>query len=65
MLDTARQILGTQPILTIFLAIGVGYLVGQIRIGSFSLGVSAVLLGSPLARSHRRRKSSGRSVLPG
>ena len=43
MLDTARQILGTQPILTIFLAIGVGYLVGQIRIGSFSLGVGAVL----------------------
>ena len=43
MLDTARQILGSQPILTIFLAIGVGYLVGQIRIGSFSLGVGAVL----------------------
>jgi putative transport protein len=43
MLDTVRQILGTQPILTIFLAIGVGYLVGQIRIGTFSLGVGAVL----------------------
>ncbi len=43
MLDTARQILGSQPILTIFLAIGVGYLVGQIRIGTFSLGVGAVL----------------------
>jgi putative transport protein len=43
MLETARQILGTQPILTIFLAIGIGYLVGQIRIGTFSLGVGAVL----------------------
>jgi putative transport protein len=43
MLETARQILGTQPILTIFLAIGIGYLVGQIKIGSFSLGVGAVL----------------------
>src|SRR5580692_9964225 len=43
MLDTIRQILGSQAILTIFLAIGVGYLVGQIRIGSFSLGVGAVL----------------------
>jgi putative transport protein len=43
MLDTARQILGSQPILAIFLAIGVGYLVGQIRIGGFSLGVGAVL----------------------
>jgi putative transport protein len=43
MLDTVRQILGSQAILTIFLAIGVGYLVGQIKIGSFSLGVGAVL----------------------
>lgn len=43
MLESAREILGTQPILTIFLAIGIGYLVGQIRIGTFSLGVGAVL----------------------
>jgi len=43
MLQTTREILGTQPILTIFLAIGIGYLVGQIKIGTFSLGVGAVL----------------------
>src|SRR3954466_3742711 len=43
MLDLARDILGTQPILAAFLAIGVGYLVGQINIGGFSLGVGAVL----------------------
>src|SRR5262245_27483082 len=43
MLDLAREIIGTQPILTVFLAIGVGYLVGQINIGGFSLGVGAVL----------------------
>src|ERR1044071_6491380 len=43
MLDLARDIIGTQPILTAFLAIGVGYLVGQINIGGFSLGVGAVL----------------------
>ena len=43
MLELARQIIGTQPILTAFLAIGVGYLVGQINIGGFSLGVGAVL----------------------
>jgi putative transport protein len=43
MLDLARDIIGTQPILATFLAIGVGYLVGQIYIGSFSLGVGAVL----------------------
>ncbi len=43
MLDLARDIIGTQPILALFLAIGVGYLVGQINLGGFSLGVGAVL----------------------
>ena len=43
MIELARDIIGTQPILTIFLAIGVGYLVGQINLGGFSLGVGAVL----------------------
>src|SRR5689334_12211469 len=43
MIDLAREIIGTQPILAVFLAIGVGYLVGQINIGGFSLGVGAVL----------------------
>ena len=43
MLELAREIIGTQPILAAFLAIGVGYLVGQISIGGFSLGVGAVL----------------------
>ena len=43
MLDLAREIIGSQPILTAFLAIGLGYLVGQISIGGFSLGVGAVL----------------------
>src|SRR6188472_3072128 len=43
MLDLARDIIGSQPILTAFLAIGVGFLVGQINIFGFSLGVGAVL----------------------
>src|SRR5690242_3328083 len=43
MLDLARDIIGSQPILTAFLAIGVGYLVGQISVFGFSLGVGAVL----------------------
>jgi putative transport protein len=43
MLDQAREIIGSQPILTAFLAIGLGYLVGQISIFGFSLGVGAVL----------------------
>ena len=43
MLNLARDIIGSQPILTLFLAIGLGYLVGQISIAGFSLGVGAVL----------------------
>ena len=43
MFDLARDIIATQPILAVFLAIGVGYLVGQINLGGFSLGVGAVL----------------------
>ena len=43
MLDVAREIIGNQPVLAAFLAIGLGYLVGQISIGGFSLGVGAVL----------------------
>src|ERR1700750_10512 len=43
MFDLAREIVGTQPILAVFLAIGLGYLVGQINLGGFSLGVGAVL----------------------
>jgi putative transport protein len=43
MIELAREIVGTQPILAVFLAIGAGYLVGQINLGGFSLGVGAVL----------------------
>src|SRR5258706_16204603 len=43
MFDFARDIIGAQPILALFLAIGHGYLVGQINIFGFSLGVGAVL----------------------
>jgi putative transport protein len=43
MIELAQNIIGSQPILAVFLAIGVGYLVGQINIGGFSLGVGAVL----------------------
>jgi putative transport protein len=43
MLDVARNIIGGQPILAVFLAIGLGYLVGQLSIFGFSLGVGAVL----------------------
>src|SRR4029078_3422366 len=43
MIELAQNIIPTQPILAVFLAIGLGYLVGQINIFGFSLGVGAVL----------------------
>lgn len=43
MIESIREIIGTQPILTVFLAIGLGYVIGQINLGGFSLGVGAVL----------------------
>ena len=71
MLDLARDIIGSQPILAAFLAIGVGYLVGQISILGFSLGIGAVLfvglaigafapkaaITGPIARGMRRRRN--------
>src|SRR3954453_10978847 len=43
MLSLISDLLGAQPILALFLAIGLGYLVGQINILGFSLGIGAVL----------------------
>ena len=61
MLELARDIIGTQPILTAFLAIGLGYLVGQISVGGFSLGVGAVLF---VGLAHRRIRSQGADHRP-
>ena len=43
MMAFISELIGTQPILAIFLAIGLGYAVGQINILGFSLGIGAVL----------------------
>ena len=43
MMASVSELIGTQPILALFLAIGLGYAVGQINILGFSLGVGAVL----------------------
>ena len=64
MLDLARDIIGSQPILTAFLAIGVGYLVGQINIFGFSLGVGAVLFVGPRHRCVRAESPDHRSDRP-
>ncbi len=66
MLDLAREIIGTQPILAVFLAIGLGYLVGQINIFGFSLGVGAVLfVGLAIAAFAPKAQISGPIGLTG
>src|SRR3954466_14955547 len=42
-MDSIRTLLGQQPLMTLFLTIAIGYLVGEINIKGFSLGVGAVL----------------------
>ena len=64
MLEMARDIIGTQPILALFLAIGVGYVVGQINIGGFSLGVGAVLFVGLGHRSLRPESPDHRTDQP-
>src|SRR5258708_5247531 len=66
MLDFARETIGSQPILAAFLAIGLGYLVGQISIGGFSLGVGAVLfVGLALRAFAPKAQIVGPIGLPG
>src|SRR5689334_285156 len=43
MMASISELIGTQPILALFLAVGFGYAVGQVSILGFSLGVGAVL----------------------
>lgn len=43
MLASLADLLASQPILALFLAIGLGYAVGQINVFGFSLGIGAVL----------------------
>ncbi len=47
-----NQILHTQPVLTLFLIIGSGYLIGRIPIGSFSFGPVAGVLFAGLFLGH-------------
>lgn len=42
-MDAIRQLLEQSPLLAVFAAIGIGYAVGRISIGGFSLDVGAVL----------------------
>ncbi len=63
MLDLARDIIGSQPILTAFLAIGLGYLIGQISIGGFfSELAQSSSSASHSAHSLQKPRSSDRSV---
>src|SRR5512134_2026844 len=42
-MELVRSLLEQQPLLALFLTIAIGYLVGEINIKGFSLGVGAVL----------------------
>jgi putative transport protein len=42
-MESLRSLLNSQPFIALFLAIGLGYAVGNIRVAGFSLGVGAVL----------------------
>ena len=46
------ELLRVQPVLTLFLILGVGYLIGGIRLGSFSLGPVAGVLFAGLFLGH-------------
>lgn len=46
------ELLSGQPVLTLFLILGVGYLIGAMRIGSFSLGPVAGVLFAGLFLGH-------------
>ncbi len=46
------ELLKNQPVLTLFLILGMGYLIGNIRIGSFSLGPVAGVLFAGLFLGH-------------
>src|ERR1043165_7216884 len=66
MIELAQNIIGSQPILAIFLAIGIGYLIGQIDIGGFSLGVGAVLfVGLAIGAFAPKSPIAGPIGLPG
>jgi putative transport protein len=43
MMSALAELLSSQPILSLFLAVAIGYAVGQINIFGFSLGIGAVL----------------------
>src|SRR3954467_289940 len=43
MIPFVSDLIGSQPILALFLAVGLGYAVGQINILGFSLGIGAGL----------------------
>src|ERR1700754_4123440 len=42
-MDPIRELLEQQPLMTLFLTIALGYVVGEITVKGFSLGVGAVL----------------------
>ena len=66
-MEFVRTLLEQQPLMALFLTIAIGYLVGEINIKGFSLGVGAVLfvaLGDGLVRAQVGAGADGRDARP-
>ncbi|MEN8161736.1 MAG: hypothetical protein ABFS41_16830, partial [Myxococcota bacterium] len=57
------RLLQSQPVLTLFLLLGSGYLIARVRVGSFSLGPVAGVLFAGLFFGHHLGLSTGDPVL--
>src|SRR4026208_2350400 len=67
-MELIRALLEQQPLMALFLTIAIGYLVGEINIKGFSLGVGAVLfvaLGIAWSRPRPGRAPGGGAVVAG
>jgi len=59
------DLLAQNPLLLLFTVIGIGYLIGNINIFGFKLGMAAVLFTGIFFGAIDRRRSHGRFLRPG
>jgi len=53
-MDSLYELLSTSPVVLLFAVVGLGYFLGNVRIGGFRLGIAAVLfVGLVFGRSIR------------
>ena len=67
-MDYIVSALRLNPELAIFLTVAIGFLIGRVRFGSFSLGIVAVIIGGPRsspAELIMKRSVTDDPVVPG